>query len=211
MRVRRKTDDLKHFTSSIEDFYATRRLKKLGITDEQLSLCRFLTKNGRDFDEWSFTWNPSLPKAIERAAIPFFKPYLTYRWVTEDAPSGHSSLCDAWRELAEIEAGSYTQIGLRYKEDQREKGARKRKRNYILSLEITMAQLVEQFSKELDIRELSYAESWHPFFAYLDSKDLDPKEKDDSYEYNAGRDKRRLISFTQFKRLMRLARAILCR
>jgi hypothetical protein len=98
---RRNKSPIKQVTDSIEDYYATRSLKTLGMTDDQLSHCRFVPRHmDTRFGSWAFTWPLHLPSDIEQKAIPFLKPYLTYRWVTRDAPSNHHSIADAWEELA---------------------------------------------------------------------------------------------------------------
>ncbi|UGV27682.1 hypothetical protein E0H22_19560 [Rhodopseudomonas boonkerdii] len=204
---RRNQSPSKQFTDSIEEYYATKILKALGMTDDQLSQCRFLPKHmDTRFDRWAFTWAANLPSAIEQNAIPFLKPYLTYRWVTQDAPPEHHSIADAWEELSQLAAESTIQMGLRWRSAQQKNSRRSRKRHYISSLKMTMAQFVDRFSREIEVPQLSYADAWVRFYAYLETKDLDPKEVDGHYEYFASLDDRAVLKFATFKRYLLIAR-----
>jgi hypothetical protein len=207
MSDRLKDEKSKRFTPTIEDFYAARSLNALGVTNEQLSNCQFLPKYSTfPFDEWPFSLDRTIPAAILTNAMPFIRPYLVYRWVTRDAPRGDAHLPAAWAELAILEADSDIQLGNRVKEINRAKSRLRRRRNYILSLNMTMHELVQQFDKNPEIQEMRYGEAWLEFYAYLDEHDLNPTDTEGSYEYNAGNEKRHVISIAQFTRYLRLAR-----
>jgi len=185
----------------------TRRLKALGLTEEQLLAIRFKTTNQDcPFDQWSFTWADGTPPG----GIPLFKSYCALKWLMLEAPPASRDKDDAWREIALIEAAPTFEIGERTKAAQQKRA--QKPRGKIDDKGTTICQLVETLALKAEYRALSTKELWPHFSPLLEEHGLAPKETSHStdlkklgYEYEVLGKKKR-ISFGSFANAVSKAR-----
>jgi hypothetical protein len=185
----------------LEQYFATKMLRKFGLADPQLAAIRFSRKyRHRPFDEWPLTWHPSVPVETNPTIIKYMKDYASYRFALIDGPAEGDGVSEAFSHVSETLAWPLLEDRLKYLADQKAKA--KKPRGVIPEIEITMGDFAKQFARKPDSRLLSPRELWPGFGSEMASARLDPVQVGDSYEYLDDK----FIAFRTFANYVRKAR-----
>jgi hypothetical protein len=184
----------------------TSRLRRLGVSDQQLEAMRFSWSNqGWSFEQWTVTWLEGTPEE----AIPLVKAYCALKWVIlEDPPESADK--DAARRLVTVTlAAPNHALGLRFRRSQARRASKPRGK---LADGRTLDQIIAELASRPERRDETALELWPHFHAELDRLDLDPKEIRDpkdpqrmAYAYGY-RDGRKTITFGQFANVVSKSR-----
>lgn len=192
----------------LETHGLTRKLARLGVTDEQRQSMRFSSSNnGRPFDQWSVRWVGDIP----REAIPHVKAYSALKWLVLEDPADSRDTEDAWRLVSETMAAPIVAMGVRTKDAQSRRA--KKPRGKITSYGETLGHLIENLALQPQYRSETAKELWTHFFAVLRERELYPEEIKDptsrakyAYEYDFG-DGRKKVTFGRFANIVSRARS----
>jgi hypothetical protein len=164
----------------LEAFPATKKLRELGFTDEQLTSSRFSRKYlGYPFDEWPFTWPDDAPVEGNPMSLIHLKSYLAYRHALIDGPKlgGLPMIQGRMNHLAVQSANA------------------QKKRGFLPELGMSMKDFIPQFCRRPEFREQTAKQIWPHLFSELNIRGLDPEEQEDgSYTYSF-KDGTKSISF----------------
>ena len=191
----------------LETHSLTRKLARLGVTDEQRQSMRFSSSSkGWPFDTWSVQWVGDIP----REAIPHVKAYCALKWLILEDPADSRDKEDAWRLVSETMAAPIVAMGVRTKDAQSRRA--KNPRGRITSYGETLGQLIERLALQPQYRSDTAKKLWAHFFCLLEMKELHPEEVADpasltkyAYEYDLGEGRKR-ITFRRFANIVSRAR-----
>jgi hypothetical protein len=192
----------------LEKHGLTRKLARLGVTEEQLQSMRFSpSSEGFPFDQWTVQRRGDIPSE----ANPLVKAYCALKWLILENPEDSRDTDDAWRLVSEAMAAPLVAMGLRTKDAQSKRA--KNPRGKINKGEVTIGQLIERLALQPQYRSDTAKDLWPRFFAVLSEHELYPKEIEDpsslskyAYEYDFG-DGQKKITFRRFANIVSRARA----
>jgi hypothetical protein len=155
----------------LEKHSITVKLRRLGVTDEQLEEIRFSGSN-RDwpFEQWSVRSSDGTPLT----ATPLLKVYCTLKWLILDNPPYSRDKEDAWRLVNDAMAAEEIAKGLNLRGAQSKRA--KRPRGKIPDDERTLDQIIQEIAVNPDLLEEDALKLWRHFYAELDELALNPKE-----------------------------------
>jgi len=178
----------------------TRKLRNLGVTDEQLKSVQFKNQSG-PFDQWPWGSSGTLPSR----AIPSAKAYCALKWLILENPTCSRDKDDAWRLVGEAMFPLPARPSPRISYAQSERA--KKPRGKITDDGKTIGQAIEKLAKW---RNDGARELWPHLFALLSENGLNPVEIEDPrnprkttyvYDFMDGR-KRKEMCFGRFANIV---------
>jgi hypothetical protein len=183
----------------VNNHIITERLRRLGLTDEQLASVRYRSNQENvPIEQWPITWGPG----VATAAIPQLHDYCRLKWLVLENPPPSSDKEAAAVFVSNAELSPFVKIALRFTAAQSERA--KKPRGLLTEDGKTVTALIDDFCARPENRELSAKQLWPRFFAELESFGLDPNAGNDRYTYDGGGrgNERRHISFVYFRNLV---------
>jgi hypothetical protein len=176
----------------------TLRLRRLGVSTEQLKAMRFAWSNRSwPFEQWTVTWLDGTPQE----AVPLIKAYSALKWLILVDPPGSPDKDAAWRLVSETVAAPIHALGLEFRRSQARRATKPRGK---LSDGRTLGQIIAELASRPERHDESARELWPHLYDELDRLTLNPQEthdpKDprrDAYIYDFG-ERRKRITFRQF-------------
>jgi hypothetical protein len=112
----------------LEQYFATKMLRKFGLTDPQLAAIQFSRKyRDRPFDEWPLTWHPSVPVETNPTILKYMKDFASYRFALIDGPAdGALGVSEAFLHVSETLTAPLVEGRLSYLHNQRTKAQKTR-------------------------------------------------------------------------------------